>query len=311
MTASTAETAGPLLGLSNALADAVEKAGRSIVAVHGRQRAPSSGVLWQPGVVVTADHTLERDEGIGITLPDGGKVQASVAGRDPGTDLAILRLEGVSLTPAEIADTADLKVGHIVLAVARPGETGLSASWGAVSAIGGSWRTWTGGQIDQLVRIDLTLYPGFSGGPLVDAQGRVAGINTSGLSRSTSLAIPTSTVHRVTEQLLSKGRISRGYLGLGLQTLRLPDKLRSDLSLPGQDGLIVVSVENGGPGERAGILVGDILVALNEKPIGDTDAVQAALGPESVGNTANLLVVRGGQRAEVPLTIGERPTRGG
>jgi S1-C subfamily serine protease len=261
-------------------------------------------------VIVTADHTLERDEGITVTLPDGRRLAASVTGRDPGTDLAVLRVEGMDLPPAEIADSAELKVGHIVLAVARPGDHGLSASWGAVSAISGSWRTWTGGQIDQLVRIDLTLYPGFSGGPLVDAQGRVAGITTSGLSRSTSLAIPTSTVNRVTEQLVSKGRIARGYLGLGLQAVRLPDSLKGSLGLTSDGGLIVVSVEQGGPGESAGILVGDILVALEGTSVSDSDAVQGVLGPESVGKTVRLLLVRGGQRAEIPVTVGERPQRG-
>jgi S1-C subfamily serine protease len=310
MTASATETPSPLLSLSNALADAVERAGRSVVAVNARQRAPSSGVQWRPGVIVTADHTLERDERITVTLPDGRRLAASVTGRDPGTDLAVLRVEGMDLPPAEIADSAELKVGHIVLAVARPGDHGLSASWGAVSAISGSWRTWTGGQIDQLVRIDLTLYPGFSGGPLADAQGRVAGITTSGLSRSTSLAIPTSTVNRVTEQLVSKGRIARGYLGLGLQAVRLPDSLKGSLGLTSDGGLIVVSVEQGGPGESAGILVGDILVALEGTSVSDSDAVQGVLGPESVGKTVRLLLVRGGQRAEIPVTVGERPQRG-
>src|SRR5690348_8125083 len=175
MTASSNETSGVLLGLSNDLANAVERAGRAVVAVNARHRTPSSGVHWRQGIVVTADHTVERDEEITVTLADGKTVPATLAGRDPGTDLAVLRVQGVEAAVAEIGDAAGLKVGHMVLAVGRPGEGGLGASVGVVSALGGPWRTWRGGQIDQLVRPDLTFYPGFSGGPLVDAQGRVVG----------------------------------------------------------------------------------------------------------------------------------------
>lgn len=310
MVTSSNETAGPLLGLSNNLADAVERAGRSIVAVNARNHVPSTGIHWRQGVVVTADHTIDREEGITVTLPDGRTVAASLAGRDAGTDLAVLRLEEANLPTAELANGDGLKVGHIVLAVARPGQVGLSASMGAISAVSGAWRTWSGGQIDQLVRPDLTMYPGFSGGPLVDAEGRVAGVNTSGLSRAMTLTIPASTVNRVVEQLLTKGRIARGYLGLGMQQVRLPDNLKSALNLTSNGGLIVVSVESGGPGEKAGVLVGDIVVALDGKAVTSTDDVQSVLGPERVGQTVAVRLVRGGAPAELQLTVGERPRRG-
>jgi S1-C subfamily serine protease len=310
MVTSPNETSSPLLGLSNTLAAAVENAGRATVAVNARRHTPSSGVHWRPGVIVTADHTLEREEGVTVTLPDGRTVPATVAGRDSGSDLAVLKVEGVDLPQADIADGDALKVGHIVLAVARPGETGLHASMGAISAVGGAWRTWSGGQIDQLVRPDLTLYPGFSGGPLVDAQGRVAGINTSGLSRSMTLTIPASTVNRVVEQLLTKGRIARGYLGLGLQRVRVPDNLKASLNLAGNDGLIVVSVESGGPGDNAGVLVGDIVVSLGGKSVANTDDVQALLGPDQVGSAIPAQIVRGGALTEAQITVGERPRRG-
>jgi S1-C subfamily serine protease len=298
-----------LLGLSNDLAGAVERAGRSTVAVNARHRVPSSGVIWRQDVVVTADHTIERDEEITVTLPDGRTVPATLAGRDAGTDIAVLKLQGVEAPAAEIADEASLKVGHFVLAVGRPGESGLSASAGVVSALGGSWRTWRGGQIDKLVRLDLTLYPGFSGGPLVDAQGRVAGINTSGLSRSMGLAIPASTINRVVEQLLTKGRIARGYLGIGMQPVTIPDNLKTKLSLPNNGGLVVVSVESNGPAEQAGVLIGDILVALDGKPISDTEHVQSMLDPERVGKPLSARVIRGGESADVTITVGERPRK--
>jgi S1-C subfamily serine protease len=304
------EAGSSLLGLSNSLADAVERAGRSLVAVNARNHVPSTGIHWRQGAIVTADHTIDREEGITLTLPDGQTVPANLAGRDAGTDLAVLKLDRADLPTAEIADGDGLKVGHIVLAVARPGQAGLSASMGAISAVSGPWRTWSGGQIDQLVRPDLTLYPGFSGGPLVDAQGRVAGVNTSGLSRSMTLTIPASTVNRVVEQLLTRGRIARGYLGLGMQQVRLPDNLKNSLNLSSNAGLIVVSVEQGGPAEQAGVLVGDVVIALAEKPVATTDDVQGILGPDWVGKSIPVRVVRGGSPTELQLTVGERPSRG-
>ena len=309
MAASVGETGGVLLGLSNDLAGAVERAGRATVAVNARQRVPSSGVQWRQGIVVTADHTVERDEDITITLSDGRTAPATLAGRDPGTDLAVLKVQGVEWPVAEIGDAAALKVGHVVLAVARPGERGLSASVGVISYLGEAWRTWRGGQIDRFVRPDLTLYPGFSGGPLADAQGRVIGINTSGLSRGGALAIPASTVNRVADQLVATGRIARGYLGIGMQPVTVPDALKSKLGLPTSGGLVVVSVQSGGPAEKAGALIGDILVALDGKPMADTDDVQAMLDPERVGKSIAATVIRGGEVATLTVTVGERPQR--
>lgn len=309
MTTSTNE-AGALLGLSTGLADAVEQVGRSLVAVDARQHTPSTGIHWRQGVIVTADHTVERDQDINITLPNGQKTKATVAGTDSGTDLAVLRIDGADFPVAEIGDASTLKVGHIVLAVARPGDIGLSATMGALSAMSSSWRTWSGGQLDAFIRPDLTLYPGFSGGPLVDASGRVVGLNTSGLSRSMPLTIPASTVNRVVDQLLSRGRISRGYLGLGMQPVRLPDALAGSLNLSNKTGLIVVSVEQDGPAEKSGVLVGDILIALGDKQLSDPRDVQGVLDPDSVGKPLNARIIRGGELREISITVGERPQRG-
>lgn len=307
MSSSKSEMTSALLALSNDLADAVEQAGSAVVAVNARQRMCSSGVHWRPGVVVTADHTVKREEEITVTLPDGRTVPATLAGRDLSTDVAVLKLPGVELPAAEIGDASLLKVGHMVLALGRPGESGLSASLGVVSAKSGAWRTWRGGQIDQFVRLDLTLYPGLSGGPLVDASGRVVGINTSGLSRRMDLVIPASTVNRVVDQLLEKGRIARGYLGLGMQPVRLPDTLKNTLNLSDTGGVIVVNVEQNGPGDQAGVLIGDVLVALDGKPVSDTGDVQAMLGPERVGKTISAHIVRGGLSVELAIAVGERP----
>ncbi|OLE45056.1 MAG: LuxR family transcriptional regulator, partial [Cyanobacteria bacterium 13_1_40CM_2_61_4] len=211
-----------LLSLSNDLAGAVERAARAVVAVHARPRLASTGVHWRPGVVVTADHTVRTDDDLRVTRPDGRTVPATLAGRDPATDLAVLRVADLAGPPAERGDPARLRVGHVVLAVGH----GPRASWGVVSTLGEAWRTWRGGEIDRLIRLDLTLYPGFSGGPLVDARGDVVGLVTSGLARQLELAVPASTVERVVEALLATGRVARGYLGIGLQPVMLPEALR-------------------------------------------------------------------------------------
>jgi S1-C subfamily serine protease len=180
---------------------------------------------------------------------------------------------------------------------------------GVISGIGGSWRTWSGGQIDQFVRLDLTLYPGFSGGPLVNAQGCVVGINTAG-PRNQVLAIPTSTVNRVVDQLLAKGRITRGYLGLGMQPIRLPEALQKTLNLAAHCGIIVVAVQPDSPAEKAGALIGDVLVALDGQPVSDTPDVLAMLGPERVGNGVKASIIRGGVLSELMIPVGERPSKG-
>ncbi len=310
MASSTTETTSLLLGLSNDLAGAVQKAGGAVVAVNARQRVPSSGIHWRPGVIVTSDHTVERDEEITVTLADGRTVPATLAGRDPSTDIAVLKVQGVEASTADIGDSSSLAVGQMVLAVGRPGEHGLSASYGVISALSGNWSTYRGGQIDQFVRPDLTFYPGFSGGPLVNAHGQIVGMNTSGLTRGLGVTIPASTVNRVADQLLSKGRIARGYLGLGFQPVHLPDSLKNTLNLASNGGLIVVTVEQGGPAEQAGMFIGDVLVALDNTPITDIDAVQSMLGSDRVGKAITARVVRGGVLADVAITVAERPQRG-
>ncbi|HZT96614.1 MAG TPA: trypsin-like peptidase domain-containing protein [Chloroflexota bacterium] len=298
-----------LLALSESLVSAVETAGHSVVGVAARRRGAASGVHWQPGVVVTADHAVEQDEDIKLILEDGTRHAAKLAGRDSTTDLAVLRLEGERLRPTAAINAEAVKAGRLVVAVGRPGDGGVSVSFGAVSAVSGAWRTWAGGKIDQLVRPDVTFYPGFSGGPLVDMAGRVLGINTSGLSRHMSLTIPAATVNRVVEQLLRTGRIARGYLGLRMQSVVLPEASRAQLGLESGTGLVVMGVEPDGPASGAGILLGDILVAIDGNALAHSDAVQAALDPETVGKPVTLSVIRGGSPMQVTVTVGERPRR--
>ncbi len=294
-----------LLSLSNDLAGAVERAAPAVLAVHARRRLPSTGIHWRPGIVVTAEHTVRTEEDITVATSDGRSLAARLAGRDPGTDLAVLRVEGLTAPTASLGDDAALRVGHMVLALGY----GPRVSWGVISALGPRWRSWRGGEIDRLVRLDLVLYPGFSGGPLVDATGRVVGLNTSGLAHETRLAVPGATVSRVVDELLRQGHVSRGYLGLGMQPVRLPDPLRAQLGLPGDTGLIVVTVAPDGPAARAGVLLGDVLVALGGEPVSDLEDVQAHLGGDRIGAALTALVVRAGARAELGIMVGEQPRR--
>ncbi len=300
--------ANALIEFSNSLADAVERAGRSVVGVlEGGQRGVS-GTVWREDIVVTAEHTIRGRQEVTVALPAGGTATASVAGRDPGTDIAVLKLAAKGAEAAGFGDAEQLRVGHLVLAVGRRGEEGLSTSYGVISAIGGPWRTWQGGRVDRYLRLDLLPYPGFSGGPLVDAEGHVLGINTSGPRRSV-LTIPSTTVNHVVDQLLSKGHIARGYLGAGLQAVRLPTALQQTLADKRETALLITTIAPDGPADRAGLLIGDVVLAIDGQPLGDPADLQVALDPESVGKTARVQVLRGGKLAEVNVVIGERPRR--
>jgi S1-C subfamily serine protease len=297
-----------LAALSNELAGAVRRVEASVVAVHARPRFGSSGVHWQPGVIVTAEHALQDDEP-SLTLPDGRRVQARIAGRDSGTDVAVLQAEDLNL-PAMAAVPADeLVAGQLALVLGRTAETGVNAALGIVSAVGGEFRTWRGGVIDRYVRLDATLFPGTSGGAVVDAGGRVLGIATSALSRLAPVAVTAATVSRVVQEILAKGHVSRPFLGVGLQPVRLPDQLVSRQNLASAAGVIVLSLEAGGPADKAGLLVGDILLSVNGQALGDTGDVQAALAPHSPGSTVTLGILRGGGPVEVAVTLAERPRR--
>jgi S1-C subfamily serine protease len=289
-----------LLTLSNDLAAAVEHAAHAVVGVNARRRFGSTGVHWRPGLVVTADHTIEVDEDITVTTPDGGTLEATVAGRDPALDLAILKVDAGALPQADIA-SEPARVGHIVLAVGR----GTRASWGVVSAIGAGRRD----RGTELLSLDLTLYPGFSGGPLVDARGRVVGITTSGSRRHLQLAIPAATVDRIVDELLRRGHLPRPYVGVGTQQVQLGEALRQRLGTEQRTGTIVVDVQPDSPAARAGILIGDVIVAVGDTRITEPTELRAALRPQHVGETLAVSIVRGGEPRDVRLTVGERPRR--
>ncbi|MGH7936633.1 MAG: S1C family serine protease, partial [Chthoniobacterales bacterium] len=280
--------------LSNEAAKAIEIAARSVVAVHGRRRIPSSGVHWREGIIVTANHALERDEEITVTLPGGTNLAAALAGRDASTDLAILKIEPQKLPVAERGNAAELKPGNLVLAAGRTAEGTSRASLAMVSVTGPAWHAWTGGAIDLTLRLDRNLHPNLSGGSLMDSEGRALGINTPALSRFAATVIPASTVERVAGELEKRGHIGRGYLGIGMQPVAIPDKLRQSLKLANETGLMILSVEAGGPAEKAAVLIGDILVALNGKPLTDTEELATHLSDEHIGKSVKASLVRGG-----------------
>lgn len=295
----------PLANLSDALAAAAERAGASTVMVDGRQRFPASGIVFAPGLALTAEHVVERDEDLHVGLPDGSVVNAQVAGRDPGSDLAVLRVETAKLTPAEQAP-GEARVGQLVLALGRPGLDGIQASLGVVSAIGGQVRTGRGGLLERYLRTDAIPYPGFSGGPLVDAAGRVVGLNTSGLARGAALTIPAALAWQVGAALAQHGHVRRGYLGVRSQPARLSAPQQSALGREQSSGLLIVWLEEDGPAARGGLLVGDILVGLAGQPLSDPDELLARLVGAVVGQPAAVEILRGGQPQTIQVTIGER-----
>ena len=294
-----------LVDLSDDLAKTVEAAAKSVVRVEARRRHPASGLVWSTdGVVVTANHVVERDDKLKVGPPGGDSVEAELVGRDPTTDLAVLRADIPEVAPPTLAEPANIRVGNLVLAVGRPGKN-VQATMGMVSALGQSWRTGAGGAVDRYLQTDLVMYPGFSGGPLVDSAGSVVGLNSSALMRGSNVALPVPTVRRVVDALLTHGRVSRGYLGVGAQPARLPESVAGQL---GQDsGLLVVSVEPGSPADSGGILMGDTVVSIDGKTVRHMDDLLGLLSGDSVGKSVPVKILRSGRTEQLTVTVGERP----
>jgi S1-C subfamily serine protease len=292
-----------LLDLSNAMAAAAEKAGKSTVLVNARRRIPASGIAFAADLILTADHVVQRDEDITVTLADRSEVPAKVAGRDPGSDLAVLRLEKAAAIPAEKAPEA--KIGQIVLALGRPSPEGIEASLGTLSAVSGPVRT-PRGLLDRYYRTDTTPYPGFSGGPLVDAEGHVIGLNTSGFGRGTSITIPAEIAWKVADELAKHGSIKRGYLGIRSQPVEITPAAQKALKREQATGLLIVGLEDQSPAEKGGLLVGDTLVGIGGHPVSDPDELFASLSGEVVGKATPIEILRGGEPKTIAVTVGER-----
>jgi serine protease DegQ len=294
---------------SDELAAAAAQVGPSVVTVYARRRIPSSGIYWRDGVVVTAEHAIRREDEIKVALPDGKRVAGQLAGRDPGTDLAVLKVESGKTQVPQFGDPVHLKLANFVLALGRTRSGDLVTSAGIIGGIGGEWRTWRGGRIDQSIRLDLELYPGFSGGPLVSVEGKALGVNTSGLGRGRAVTIPLATVNRTVDELLAKGYIARPYLGVAMQPVAVPENLRAKLKSAPSGGLMVLHVEAGSPAAKAGIVLGDTIVELAGKLPLDTESVRELLGSAKVGDSITATVLRAGEPVELLIKLSERPAR--
>jgi S1-C subfamily serine protease len=327
MTASTTSSS-TLADFSDQLADAAERSARSIVAVHARPRIASTGVHWREGLIVTTAATVRRESGITVTIADGRSVPADLVGGDAAADLAVLRIDAEQLgdtaaaPPASLGDSASLRPGHLVMAIARLDAAGHRLSLGAVSAVGGPWRSWKGGEYSRQLRSTVTLYPGFGGGPLVDVHGRVHGINSGGISRQFATTIPVADVEQVIAHVLQNGFVPRGWIGAAMQSVAMPamaaEALRS-AAPPASDtagahtpgahdtALLVMEMVADGPAATAGLLVGDIVLSIDGRRVRQPDDVLRTLGTEAVGRTIELALWRGGAAASVQVLVGARP----
>ena len=294
-----------LVELSDALADAAENAGKATVLVNARRRMPASGIVFANDLVLTADHVVERDEDIKIVSADNSEISARLAGRDPGSDLAVLKLERVVNDVAEPAKSP-ARIGQLVLALGRPSAEGIQASLGTISALGGPVRTGRGAMLEAYIRTDSIPYPGFSGGPLAAADGTVLGLNTSGLAHGAALTIPTAIAWKVADTLAKHGHIRRGYLGIRSQTVEIPSAAQQALKREQATGLLIVGVENDSPASKGGLMVGDILAAVDGAPVLHHDELFARLTGDVVGKSTPIEVVRGGRPQTVNVVIGER-----
>ena len=295
-----------LIELSNALAAATERAAAYTVAVHSGPRGSSSGVIWRPGTVVTADHALRSDEEIQVTLPDQCVVSASLVGRDATSDLAVLKCAEATSPVAAFGEATALTAGHLTLVVGRTRASGPVAALGAVSLAVAERKHWGGTTLSPYLRLDVGLQATAVGGAVVDARGSIVGIATPKFARFGVIAIPAATVNRVVDVLLSKGHVPRGYLGVGLQPIRLPAELSQRTQRKGKTATIVLDVAPDGPAHKAGILIGDLLLSLDAQEVLHPGDVHAVLSSESVGKTLVAQLLRGGQLHEVRIAVTER-----
>jgi S1-C subfamily serine protease len=299
-----------LIELSNALALATGRAAASVVAIHTETRGSSSGIVWRAGVIVTSEHALRRDEEIQVTLPNGRVAPATLAGRDPSTDLAVLKVEEADSAVTEFGEVTAVKPGSLTLVVGRTRASGPVAALGVVSLVATERRSWTGASLSPYVRLDIGLQPTAVGGVVIDAHGKAVGLATPRFARFGAIAVPVSVIDKITDTLLKQGRIPQGYLGVGLQSVRLPNALRETLQRNEKSAVIVLELHPDGPADKAGIVIGDILVSLGSHPLTRLEDVQALLTGDAIGKSLPLKYVRGGSVQERSIIVAERPHGG-
>jgi len=297
-----------LVNLSNSLAETVERAAASIVAVHARRGIGSSGIAWGDNLILTSSEGVRAEEGIKVVLPDGRVTTARLRGRDSGTDLAVLETETTGLRPLDFADDAALKAGQLALAVGRTANTGPIASFGIISGVSGEWKTWRGGKLDPFVRLDISAYPTLSGGAALNADGNLIGLVSTGLSRSSVFAVTRSSIDRIAGKLSQQGYVSRGFLGAALQPVALPAQMKETV---GQDtGIMLLGIEPEGPAAVGGLILGDVLVAGGGHSLAQPEALAELLERTPAGQIVKFKVLRAGVLQDLDVRIGERPSRG-
>jgi S1-C subfamily serine protease len=294
--------------LSKEISEKVAAAGESIVAVDGRAGHTSSGIVWRADYILTASHAI-RGEAIEVLPPSGKSVGARLVGRAHATDIALLKVEApLQMKPSEFGDTTSLAVGGLVVAIGRTRRGNIVASSGILSGLMGEWRSGRA-RIDQFIRPDLTLYPGFSGGALIDSTGRTLGMTTSGLLQRRPLAIPASTLRRIGEELIAKGHTASPYVGLVMQPVAIPEKIQKTSGLAASTGLLILHVEASSPADSGGVLLGDILASLDGQSFEAVEDLHDVLLRRGINQKVPAVLIRGGQKVELTLTIGERPLR--
>ena len=302
---STSDSTNLLIALSQNTAEIVETVGKSIVSIQG-QRFSCSGIYWQEGIIITSAENIKRPKDVTITLPNGETAPVKLLGSDRSRDVAVFESDA-KLPIAPVDRNYEPKVGQSAIAVGR-NSRGLIATQGIVGTVGDPWRSSLGGYIDRFIRVDLNLYSGMAGSALVNAEGQVVGFNTTGPRRSV-LTIPAATVDRVVTQLLEQGHIRRGYLGIAMQPVDLPDSLVSEFSLQTQQGLMIVNVEPQSPAADAGIILGDILTKIETTSVGKLRDLQAFLEPQNIGKAIAVELIRGGKLENISLTVGDSGNR--
>ena len=303
--ATAVQNSGAWSGLSRQIADAVEVVQDSIVTVHGGGRSTSAGVVWRPGVIVTVRQGLRRTDALQVAQ-QGDAVQATLAGADAGTDLAVLRVDAGLGKAIQSAGTAAVRVGEVVLAVGRSALGDISASAGIIARLGSPWRTWPGGQIDGLIRPDLRLYVGQAGSALLNESGHIIGINSAALARNAVITVPAATIDRVVDAILERGHVPRPFLGAAMQAVPVPELLRAQFGEGADQALLVLHVEAQGAAAAAGLLVGDLIHSVDGHAVQSVQDVQRSLMHKKVGEPLPMVLLRGGTRVEITVHLADR-----
>jgi len=290
--------------LSSGMSTTVQRIEPAVVRINARRRFPASGFVWsEEGLIITANHVIRKDNQIEVGFADGSQFQGQIVGRDPSTDLALVKVEASSLTKFDQIESEEIKVGNLVMALGRPGKS-IQATMGIVSALGSAWRTRYGGQADRYIQTDVLMYPGFSGGPLVTVDGALVGLNSSALMHGVSITLPTSTLTKVVSALQQHGRVRRGYLGVSTQIVRLQEDVREELNQ--KSGLLIVAVEPGSPADEAGLTIGDTIVQLGTTTVRRHDDLIAELLEADFDSKVPVTIVRGGEVQTLNVKIGQQ-----